>query len=247
MTRIFIMLFVLLGALRAEDIYASFLVNAQKNASLAFDTSGIVKNVLVDVSSSVKKGDKLVELANDDIKASLEIAKAEAASAEIVYKYAQRDYERQSKVKDIIDEAKFDTFALAYERSKTALQQAKANVANKEALYNKTFLYAPFDGVIYEKNVEVGDVVNAMNLKTILKIQSMEDRKLILEFDQKYWHKVKVGQTFRYKIDGDSKEYNASISKVYPVANPDNRKLKAEVQAKGLITGLFGDGYIQVK
>lgn len=247
MIRVFIGLFVLLGVLRAEDIYASFLVNAQKNASLAFDTSGIVKNVLVDVSFSVKKGDKLVELANDDIKASLEIAKAEEASAEVVYKYAKRDYERQSKVKDIIDEARFDTFALAYERAKTTLQQAKANVAHKEALYNKTFLYAPFDGVIYEKNVEVGDVVNAMNLKTILKIQSTDDRKLILEFDQKYWHKVKVGQTFRYKIDGDSKEYNASISKVYPVANQDNRKLKAEVQAKGFISGLFGDGYIQVK
>jgi RND family efflux transporter MFP subunit len=244
---LFFWLFILVYGLNAQGIYASFYVQADKNANLAFDASGIVKRVFVDISSSVKKGDKLVELVNDETKASLEIAKAELASAEVIYKYAQRDYNRWEKIGDIVDEAKLDVYALAYEKAKTLLNEAKASVAYQEELYSKTFLYAPFDGVIYEKNVEAGDVVNAMNLKTILKIQSINKRKLIIEFDQKYWKQVKVGQSFLYKIDGDTIQYRANIVKIYPSINQESRKIKAEVEAKDFLVGLFGDGYIQTE
>lgn len=83
-----------------------------------------------------------------------------------------------------------------------------------------------------------------MMLKTVFKIQSLHDRKLILKFDQKYHNKVKVGQKFIYKVDGDNTTYSGVISKVYPYANFDNRKIKAEVKAKDFIVGLFGTGYI---
>ncbi|MDQ1263951.1 MAG: rane fusion protein multidrug efflux system [Campylobacterota bacterium] len=244
---VFFLLFVLVYGLNAQGIYASFYVQADKNANLAFDASGIVKRVFVDISSSVKKGDKLVELVNDETKASLEIAKAELASAEVIYKYAQRDYNRWEKIGDIVDEAKLDVYALAYEKAKTLLNEAKASVAYQEELYSKTFLYAPFDGAIYEKNVEAGDVVNAMNLKTILKIQSINKRKLIIEFDQKYWKQVKVGQSFLYKIDGDTVQHRANIVKIYPSINQESRKIRAEVEAKDFLVGLFGDGYIQTE
>ena len=117
------------------------------------------------------------------------------------------------KIKHLIDEAQFDKYALAYEKAKTALEHAEANLAYQKTLYEKTVLYAPFDGVIFEKTVEVGDVVSGMMLRTIFKIQSKNDRKLVLEFDQKYWKKVKVGQTFKYKIDGDENEHEGIIQK----------------------------------
>ena len=45
--------------LNAEEIYATFDVKAEKSASLAFSSSGIVGEVVVDVASIVKKGDVL--------------------------------------------------------------------------------------------------------------------------------------------------------------------------------------------
>ncbi len=244
MRKIFLGLIFSIITLNAEDVYANFFVEASKSANLAFDAGGIVKKVHVDVSRSVKKGEKLVELANEEIKASLDIAKSDVANAEVVFKYAQKDYERQEKVKHLVDEARFDVYALAYEKAKTALDHAKANLSYKQTLYDKTVLYAPFDGVIYEKNVEVGDVVTEMSPKTILKLQSASERKLVLEFDQKYWQKVKAGQTFKYKIDGDEKEHKGTLTKVYPHAKLESRKLNAEVQVKDFVVGLFGDGYI---
>ncbi len=114
----------------------------------------------------------------------------------------------------------------------------------QQALLDKTILKAPFDGIIYEKSVEVGDAVSGAMIRTIFKIQSLHKRKLILAFDQKYWKNIKVGQTFKYSIDGDTKMYTGKISNVYPFANSANRKIISEVEAKDFTPGLFGEGYI---
>ncbi len=100
--------------------------------------------------------------------------------------------------------------------------------------------------MIFEKSVEVGDVVSGMMLRTVFKIQSAKERNLIFEFDQKYWKIVSVGNRVKYTVNGDAKLYEGQISKVYPQADSDNRKIKAEVKAKGFVVGLFGDGYISV-
>ena len=214
-----------------KGIYATFNVKALKSANLAFSSGGIIKEILVDISSEVKKGDTIAILNNDDLKARVDMAK-------IALKYAKKDYDRQLKVKNMIDKSKFDNYAFKYEN-------AKANLTYQQSLLNKTYLKTPFDGVIYEKTVEVGDVVTGMNPRTIFKIQSKTKRKLVLEFDQKYWKSVKVGQTFKYGVDGDSKTYEGKISKIYPFASSGNRKIKAEVEVSGFVVGLFGEGYIQ--
>jgi RND family efflux transporter MFP subunit len=216
----------------AEEVYATFNVDAKKSANLAFVATGIVKKVNVDIGSVVKENDVLAELKNRDTKAMLDVA-------ETTFKYEKRDLSRQKKVKKLIDESKFDAALNEYERAKDTL-------VYQEALYAKTFLRAPFDGIIYEKALEVGDAVSGAALRTVLKIQSISERKIVLSFDQKYHKTVKTGQVFKYKIDGDSTEYRGVISKVYPYANSGNRKIRAEVKAKDFMVGLFGDGYIIV-
>lgn len=218
------------AALFAEEIYATFTVQPLKRAELAFSAGGIVDKVNVDVGSEVKAGEVLASLKNDDLKALLDVAQTN-------YKYAKRAYERQLKVKHLIDQAQLDNFAFKYE-------QSKAQLAYQKALLEKTLLKAPFDGVIYEKLIEEGDVVSGAMIRTALKLQSTRKRKLILTFDQKYHDLVKAGQTFRYKVDGSDTPREGHISKVYPAARSKDRKLEAEVLAEDLLPGLFGDGYI---
>ena len=230
--KIFIGLMALTFTLNATEVYATFTVEAEKKAMLAFDASGITQKVNYEIGDSVKKGAVLASLVNTDSKATLE-------SAKTALKFAKKDYERQLKVKDLIDEGKFDQYAFKYENAKNQLAFAQAK-------YNKTYLKAPFNGVVYEKNIEVGDTVSGMMLKTVFKIQSKSRRKLILEFDQKYHKSIKVGQSFSYGVDGDDKEYQGVITKIYPFANSGNRKIKAEVKAKDFVVGLFGEGYITI-
>ncbi len=220
-------------ALNASEVYATFNVTAQKSANLAFDASGVVKTVNTEMATRVKKGEVLALLQNSDKKATLNIATT-------TLKYAKKDYERQVKVRELIDSAKFDAYEFKYENAKNQL-------AYNKSMYDKTYLKAPFDGVIFFKEVEVGDTVRGMMRRTVFKIQSERSRKLILEFDQKYRNTVKVGDTFEYKLDGDSKAYSGVISKIYPLANANNRKIQAEVKAKDLVVGLFGSGKIITK
>jgi len=230
MRKVLLGLFGLVLSLSAGEVVGTFNVAADKSANLAFDASGIVKSVKYDEASVVKKGEVLAYLDNSDIKATLDMANT-------ALKYAKADYERQLKVRSLIDEGKFDQVAFKYEDAKNQLEYAQAK-------FDKTFLKAPFDGIIYEKDIEVGDTVSGMMLKTVFKIQSKKERKLVLEFDQKYHTQVKIGQKFHYSVDGDSKSYEGVITKIYPSANTQNRKIKAEVDAKDFVVGLFGSGSI---
>lgn len=247
MTKILIGLSVLALSLGASEIYTTLKVEALQSADLAFDASGTVEKVYVDISSKVKKGNSLAKLKNSDSRASLNMAKSAYESAKVSLKYAKKDYDRQLKVKDLIDEAKFDSYAFAYEKAKVSLSEAKANLDYQQAMFNKTTLRAPFNGVILDKIVEVGDAVNGMMLKTVFKIQSINERKLVLEFDQKYWEEVKIGDKVSYTLDGSDKKYSGKISKVYPTIDDSTRMMTAEVVTKNIPVGLFGTGYITTK
>jgi RND family efflux transporter MFP subunit len=221
-----------LTGLQAQELYATFTVEAKQSANLAFTSSGTVDKVLADVSSVVKKGDLLAELQNHDLKAALHIA-------ETALNFAKKEYDRQLKVKKLVDASKFDSYLFKYEN-------AKAQLIYQQALVDKTLLKSPFEGMITQKSVAVGDVVSGAMIRTVFKIQSIHERKIVLAFDQKYWKVVKTGQTFHYQLDGDSKQYIGKISKIYPYADSGNRKIKAEVLAQDFIVGLFGEGYIEV-
>ncbi len=230
MNKIIIGLIGLVFSLSASEIYATFNIEASRSADLAFNAGGIVKEVNFDIAAKVKKGQLLAVLSNADKKANLQ-------SAITVLKFAKKDYDRQLKVRKLIDESKFDIYAFKFENAKNQL-------AFQKAIYDKTFLRAPFDGVIYYKDIEIGDTVSGVSLKTVYKIQSQRERKLVLEFDQKYYQQVKVGDLYKYKIDGDEREQQGVIYKIYPSANANNRKIQAEVKTKDFVVGLFGDGYI---
>ena len=230
--KIVFLLFIVLQ-LNAEEIYATFDVEAQKSASLAFSSSGIIEKMNVDIGSTVKKEELLAELLNDDIKAMVEVSK-------VALTYAKSDYERQKKVQQHINESLFDSYAYKYDNAKVQLKY-------QETLLDKTYLRAPFDGMITTKRVEIGDVVSGQMITEVFDIQSLKTRKLILKFDQKYHQKVKVGDTFKYKVDGDDTTYSGTIYKIYPTIDSKSRKMLAEVKAENFPVGLFGDGYITTK
>ena len=106
-----------------------------------------------------------------------------------------------------------------------------------------TRLLAPFDGTISGKSIEVGEGVGGVAQK-LMSIFSYPDVKLKLSFDEKFKDRVKIGSEFVYKLDGQSEERHGKISLIYPTIDTKNGKIYAEVQARNLTPGLFGEGYI---
>jgi len=215
-----------------KDIYATFTIEANQSANLAFSTSGVVDRISVDIGDSVKKGQILASLKVDDLKARLKLL-------EVELRYAQKDWKRAQKAKSVMDKVRLDQFALKKD-------MALAKIKLQKALIAKSILKAPFDGVIFGKKSEVGDVVTGMNPKTILQIESKRDRKLIIHIDQRYSTIVKQGDIFRYTLSDNNTTKKVQITKIYPAIDTKNRKMILQAQTKDEMVGLFGDGYIEV-
>jgi len=232
---IFIILSMYCVSIYAENtssIYATYNVEAEKTAHLAFSHGGIINTVLVDITSVVKADDLLATLENDDLIATTN-------TLNIALKYALLDYERHKALynRKLIDKALLEKYTHAFEN-------AKAQIKYHQTIIDKTRLKAPFNGVITHKLIETGDVVSGQFLKTVLQIQSTHKRKIIIEFDQKYHHLVHAGDIFKYQVEGDTKQLTGIITKIYPYINVSNRKIKAEVMATDLTVGLYGEGSI---
>lgn len=232
-------------ALQAEDVYATFVSQGVKEANLRLNASGIVDSIKVDIGSVVKKNDILLKIHNNTQAENVKIQQAQADASEQTYLFQKNQFERYEQSKSVIDKNTFEQIYFNYKNAESSYKMALATLQLQKELLNDTYLKAPFDGVIADKMVEVGDGVS-QNGTDLFKLIS-NDIKLVIEFDSKYLGKVKVGDTYTFSVDGSDNKRKVTITKVYPSVDSSTRKLKAEALVKGMVSGVFGDGYITTK
>ena len=168
-------------------------VRAEKVAELAFGAVGRVRLLNVQVGDSVKKGQVLAELENDDLMSMLTTAQQELA---------RRTQLRTSKA---IAEAD--------------LEQIRREVRTTQVAYDKSRIIAPYDGVIAELNLEVGQLsqITAVVPRPLMKIVDLDPRYVRAEIDEADLARVHVGQAARVKILALSREpFPAVVRKVVP-------------------------------
>ncbi len=232
MKKVLIVMLFLFQSLFAEEIYATFDVVSEKKSELGLSISGIVGTLNVNIGDRLKKGDLILSLNNSQEKNEYEIARKNA-------EHSFKVYERYAKISDVIDKEKMENYL--YDKEITQL-----NAQNKEIILRKTELRAPYDLIIAKKNIDLGSIVLASQTK-LIEVISLDDMKLVLKFDEKYWQKVNVGQTFTYKVDGSDKNYEGKITKIYPTILSETRQIQAEVKVNDLLPGLFGNGMIKAE
>jgi multidrug efflux system membrane fusion protein len=116
-----------------------------RTATLRSEVKGLVEDVHVQEGDRVSKGQKIISLENSDYVSRLQSAKATLKQREVELKGAQslKDQGFQSQT------------ALA--QAIANLEMAKADVVSYEFVVFKSQIIAPFDGIINERFVEVGD------------------------------------------------------------------------------------------
>ncbi|TQR31850.1 efflux RND transporter periplasmic adaptor subunit [Campylobacter sp. MIT 99-7217] len=238
-----ILLMLALLSLKAEEIYASFDVFAINQSKLALEVPGVVSKINVEISQQVKKGDILLSLDNQNELIALKNAKNEYELALIAYENSKSRMDKFKQVQSVIDKQSFEDIQTQFKQSELKLAQAKINVERSELILDKKNLKAPYDGIIANKFTDIGQGVAGVN-QPLMEIFSYPEVKLVLSFDEKYKDKVKVGQTYIYKIDGSNEEKQAKITLVYPSIDLKTRKIYAEVRTNALMPGSFGEGKI---
>jgi len=241
-----ILLFLLSAAVALcaqEKIYASFDVAAAKDAQLALKAVGIVKTVNVEIGSAVKHGDVLLELENESEKLAVKLAQNDLESAQTAKAHAKSVLDKFKLVQSVSSKQAFENAEFDFKNAALAENRAYLALNLAQKRLEDTRLLAPFDGTISGKSIEVGEGVGGVAQK-LMSIFSYPDVKLKLSFDEKFKDRVKIGSEFIYKLDGQSEERRGKISLIYPTIDTKNGKIYAEVQARNLTPGLFGEGYI---
>ena len=244
MNKILLFLLSAAVALCAQDkIYASFDVAPAKDAQLALKAVGIVKAVNVEIGSAVKRGDVLLELENESEKLAVKLAQNDLESAQTAKAHAKSVLDKFKLVQSVSSKQAFENAEFDFKNAALAENRAHLALNLAQKRLEDTRLLAPFDGTISGKSIEVGEGVGGVAQK-LMSIFSYPDVKLKLSFDEKFKDRVKIGSEFIYKLDGQSEERHGKISLIYPTIDTKNGKIYAEVQARNLTPGLFGEGYI---
>lgn len=232
-------------SLYGDDVYATFTSQGVKEATLKLNSSGIVDSIMVDIGSKVRKGDVLLKIQNNTQVQNVNIQKAQVDATEQTYMFQKNQFERYEQSKSAVDKNTYEQIYFNFKKTESDFKVAQSTLKYQEELLANTYLKAPFDGVIADRTIELGDGVSENNTELFKLISN--DIKLVIEFDSRYAGKVKVGDVYTFSVDGSNDTRSVKITKVYPSINTENRKLKAEALVDNMISGIFGDGYIRTK
>ncbi|MBZ7936430.1 efflux RND transporter periplasmic adaptor subunit [Campylobacter sp. B0100352/1] len=244
--KIFLFLIFSFNMIFAEEIYASFNVEASKQSKLAIESIGIVSQIPITIGQKVKKGDLLLALDQTSEKIALENAKNSYNLALAQYENTKSKMKKINSVQDVIDKQSYEDMKTQFNIASLNLTKAKINIDYYKNILEKKELRAPYDAIIANKFIQIGEGVGGV-AQPLVEIFSYPQSKLVLSFDEKYKDKVKVGDEFIYKIDQSDNQIKGKISLIYPSIEVKTRKIYAEVEASGLTPGLFGEGKIITK
>ncbi|MGK5085493.1 efflux RND transporter periplasmic adaptor subunit [Bdellovibrionota bacterium FG-1] len=168
-------------------------VDAEQQAVLGFSTTGRIAKINVRLGSAARKGQVLAELENIDLRSILDDSENELKRS------------RELFANGLV--------------SKAALDTAKKNNDIARANLDRTLLRAPFDGVVTEMNLELGELAQSTvsPTKALLRLIDMKPRIIKGEIDEVDLAKVKVGDPARVKIQAARPQpFSAKIRRVVP-------------------------------
>ena len=225
----------------SEEIFADFEIFAKRSSKLAFEGSGRVDGLFVDISSHVKKGDVLASLDQTSLEIALKKAKNDLALAKNAKEFAKSTLNKFSQVKEVTSKQEFDEVKYKFDEATLRVQAAEIAILNAQDHLKKAVLKAPFDGVIASKNVELGESASPLQPAFVLNSQEV---KILIAIDEKYANLVKIGDTFKFKLDAMSEQKELKIALIHPEIKRETRKFYVEAYDSGLKPGMFGQGKV---
>jgi HlyD family secretion protein len=236
-------------------------VEACRRAQLAPATGGQVAALPVHEGDRVGKGDLLLEIWNDDLKAELTLAQSEVTTAEarvreacLKAEVAEREAQRLQRLRerDLVSEERVDratTDAKAQQAgcaaARAAHQVSRARVAVARAALERTVLKAPFAGVVAEVNAELGEYVTPSppGIPTLPAVDLIDDSCLYVKapIDEVDAPRIQPGMSACVSLDAfPGRLCNERVRRIAPYVldrEKQARTVDVEVDVKGARDG----------
>lgn len=126
-------------------------------------TNGYLQHWYVDIGAHVKKGQLLADIDTPEVDQQLQQARADLLTAEANHRIAQITADRYQGLlnTDSVAKQDVDNAVANMQATQTQVQAAQDNVKRLEDLQAFEKIYAPFNGVITARNIDIGDLINA--------------------------------------------------------------------------------------
>ena len=150
-------------AAHGQEIILPANVQAFKDAPIYARTNGYLKRWYVDIGGRVKAGQLLAEIDTPEVEQQLHQARADLATAEANVRLSEITANRyQGLLKsDSVSQQEADNATSDYAAKKAIVQSSEANVRRLQDLQSFQRIYAPFDGVITQRNTDIGQLIDS--------------------------------------------------------------------------------------
>lgn len=212
-------------------------LKACRRAGLSPSIGGQIARLPVKEGDTVKKGQVLLEMWNDDISAQLSLSKSEILASEsrikeacIIANVAKREANRLTKLRKkglstedaserAIGEAKAKEAAC--QAAKSSAEMSRARLAVAQAALERTKLKAPFDGTVAEITGELGEFVtpSPIGVPTPPAVDIIDTSCLyvLAPIDEVDAPEIKAGMPARISLDAYKKKFfNGKVRRIAP-------------------------------
>ncbi len=248
---------------------------AIQDAIIYARTSGYLKRRFVDIGDRVKAGQLLAEIESPEVEAQLRQAEANLLQAQrtLDLQVANRDLAKVTMDRNVAAGAEKAVAAAAVDQSVATYRTAQASVAAAEATVEanraavRQFLdlasfqrvVAPFDGIVVQRNVDVGALITAgsptdntavapSNLtgapNGLFEIAEIEKLRVFVNVPQAFAPNVRAGLPVKVRARGHLDEpVAASVTRTANALDPGTRTLLTQVDVPNpsgqLMPGMF--------
>jgi membrane fusion protein, multidrug efflux system len=223
----------------------------ERAAQLRAQVAGTVLALYVEEGATVAAGSPVAMIDTTAIAESVRSARSLERSAVSAFEMATRNEERSTALHKAgaIADRDLETAHSMRLSAEANVADAKSRVASAEKQMTNATLRAPFAGVVSERPVSAGDVVQVGG--AIATVVDPSLLKLEASVAAENAGSMKAGAKVAFSVNGyPARTFHGTIARINPAVDPVTRQIRLYVQVPNadhaLAAGLFAEGRVAV-
>ncbi|MCY1046580.1 efflux RND transporter periplasmic adaptor subunit [Corallococcus sp. bb12-1] len=224
-------------------------LQARRVANVRAEVGGSILEVKADQGQTVKEGDLLARVEEGTLREQVLAATSTLRVARNALQVSKADEQRnQMLVKQgVITRRDFERAQLARTQAEGQLAEAQARLRLAQDQLGRTKVTAPFTGVVSERQVHSGDIVQpGAPLFTVVDPATLRLEASVpaAQLDQ-----VKVGTRVDFRVNGyPDRAFQGEVALINPAVDPATGQVRIYVRIPNteqvLLSGLFAEGRV---
>jgi len=202
-----------------STVTATGTLNAVRTVHVGTQVSGQVAQVYADFNDKVKKGQLLARIDPTLQQQGVQDAQAQLEKAQATLTQAQDDYARNKQLLDakVITAQEFSTVQSNFAVQQAAVKSAQIALDRAKQNLSYTYIYAPIDGVIVERDVDVGQTVAASLSapQLFLIANDLSEMQILASVDESDIGQIKEGQQVAFSVQSyPNQQFTGTVKQV---------------------------------